>query len=447
MSGENVVMSEHDFALIEDTHRRATDKNPIIACAGLHRVRAFYGSSSVQLFFGKPELIATDPDYRGRGLVSQLIRQLVHPESEARGDTLQFIIGLPNFYRQYGYEYAISRYNPGKILNVDKIPKREQQQEEPYRLRRANRVDIPFLLRMSTKERVDPFAELGVVYGPEYWHYTVEVNTLENAKDRRFDGDRDTQIVVDARTGEDVGFTIVSHMKGLKLEALSLLEGKVFVADALYPILRGLIKNEKQRLEQKKVEETDPLVAENIKATGFPMAVGLPPMHPVCQLLKPVMEAPDTAPGYRLFARIADYVPFIRIVQPELETRLARSPMAGTTGRLQLDFYRLVEGNNARGLEIVFEKGKILEVQHWSPPSEERKVEEFLKHQKAGTIKPRIFEAAFAPLTFTTLALGDRNLEELQFSYGENTCANEKTRMLLNILFPKVLHHMDTGFW
>ncbi|GJJ68966.1 hypothetical protein EMPS_01312 [Entomortierella parvispora] len=448
MSGKNASMSEYDHAVVEDTQRRKQpgheNANPIVACAGLHRARAFYGC--VPLFFGKPELIATDVEYRGQGLVRRLMMEMIHPESDARGDALLFIAGLPNFYRQYGYEYAISRFNPGKIANVDKFPGVGKDQQEPYRLRRATQEDLPFLLKMSAKERVDPHTEMGLAYGPEYWQYTVCDNTPENAMDKRFDGDRDTQVVVDSATGEDVGFTIVSHIKGLKLEALSLMNEKVFIGEAIYPIVRALIANEKKLQERRKAEELDPVAAEKIQTSGYPFVINLPLTHPARQNLAPVLEAPDTAPGYRLYARIPDYAKLIKQVQPELERRLAQSPMAGITGRLQLDFYRVVEGSNAKGLEIVFQKGHIVEVQHWVMPSHEKQLELFLKNQKEGLPKTRIFAAAFAPLTFTTLITGDRSLEELQLSYGENTCADESTRMLLNSLFPKVLHHMDTSF-
>ena len=89
-------MTDRDFALVEDTKREA-GKNPIVACVSIHRVRAHYGS--VDLIFGKPELIASDPEYRSRGLVGRLLFEMIHPESEARGGALQFIPGIPHFYR------------------------------------------------------------------------------------------------------------------------------------------------------------------------------------------------------------------------------------------------------------------------------------------------------------------------------------------------------------
>ncbi|KAG0284340.1 hypothetical protein BGZ98_005958, partial [Dissophora globulifera] len=50
-------MSEFDYAVVEDI-KREEGKNPIVACVGLQRNLAYYGS--VKVYFGQPEIIATD---------------------------------------------------------------------------------------------------------------------------------------------------------------------------------------------------------------------------------------------------------------------------------------------------------------------------------------------------------------------------------------------------
>jgi predicted acetyltransferase len=57
--------------------------------------------SGIPLKAGQPELVGTDPAYRRMGLISQQFTEL-HRWSEAQGDDLQIIAGIPNFYRQYG---------------------------------------------------------------------------------------------------------------------------------------------------------------------------------------------------------------------------------------------------------------------------------------------------------------------------------------------------------
>lgn len=55
---------------------------------------------------GQVELVATDVAYEGRGLVRALMGW-AHERSAARGHLLQVMIGIPYFYRLFGYEYAI----------------------------------------------------------------------------------------------------------------------------------------------------------------------------------------------------------------------------------------------------------------------------------------------------------------------------------------------------
>nr|BFE78207.1 hypothetical protein GCM10020093_008080 [Planobispora longispora] len=60
----------------------------------------------VRLPAGQVELVATDREYEGRGLVRALMRW-AHERSAARGHVIQAMIGIPYFYRLFGYEYAV----------------------------------------------------------------------------------------------------------------------------------------------------------------------------------------------------------------------------------------------------------------------------------------------------------------------------------------------------
>ncbi|MEU3960093.1 GNAT family N-acetyltransferase [Streptomyces buecherae] len=60
----------------------------------------------VRLPAGQVELVATDRAYEGRGLVRALMGW-AHERSAARGHVIQVMIGIPYFYRLFGYEYAI----------------------------------------------------------------------------------------------------------------------------------------------------------------------------------------------------------------------------------------------------------------------------------------------------------------------------------------------------
>jgi predicted N-acetyltransferase YhbS len=69
----------------------------------LHETVAIGG---VEVPTGQVEMVATDPSYEGRGLVRRLMHE-AHRRSAARGDLLQVMVGIPYFYRQFGYSYAM----------------------------------------------------------------------------------------------------------------------------------------------------------------------------------------------------------------------------------------------------------------------------------------------------------------------------------------------------
>jgi len=55
---------------------------------------------------GQIELVATDRAYEHRGLIRALM-SWCHERSAARGHLAQVMVGIPNFYRQFGYSYGM----------------------------------------------------------------------------------------------------------------------------------------------------------------------------------------------------------------------------------------------------------------------------------------------------------------------------------------------------
>lgn len=326
---------------------------------------------------------------------------------------------------------------------MQSIPAPESGKTEPFLLRKATIEDLPYLISNSTKEQVHPFTQVGLHHGSEYWQWTIRDAPV--VARTRYDCDRDTRIVVDAATGMDVGFAVISHVYELALELFWLNE-TVIVEEAFYPILRQLVAIQKERLDLRKAQEEGMKDAKPINADTFHFVLHLHPCHPAKTLIMPILAPPEDGPGYRMYTRIYDYPRFIRTVTPELEKRLAHSSMAGTSGRLRLDFYRKVEGNQAKGLEIILENGKIVDAKDWANPGPESAVHEYLAWKSANNI-PAVYAAAFAPLTFNTLLMGERSFKELEWAYCETTVKDDASRTLLNILFPKVSQHIDLPFW
>ena len=90
---------ERDVTVVEDT---ATGR----IVSALFLIPQLWTYAGVTVKVGQPELIATHPDYRRRGLVRAQF-DVVHEWSRRAGHVWQFISGIPWYYRQFGYSYAI----------------------------------------------------------------------------------------------------------------------------------------------------------------------------------------------------------------------------------------------------------------------------------------------------------------------------------------------------
>lgn len=68
---------------------------------------------SVAIPAARIDFVATRASHRGRGHASSLVRELV-ADSDRRGDVIQLSDGLPYFYRQFGFGYALEA--PGMVV-------------------------------------------------------------------------------------------------------------------------------------------------------------------------------------------------------------------------------------------------------------------------------------------------------------------------------------------
>lgn len=278
-----------------------------------------------------------------------------------------------------------------------------------------------------------------------------------------------------------MGLVSMSHMFfGSTVEAFALDEGEgVYYVDVAHSALRQLLEFAKERQAQNAQALEDfkkssaPTKAEPTSATeeaaaaaaiiesapnppaSVSLTLSLHNNHPLIQFLGTKAQRLPTGanlPGFRIYTRINSYPLFLNTVRPELELRLAQNPAtAGTSCHLRLDFFRKVEGNTSKGLEIVIERGQLVKIHDWAKPSPEELFSEKQvwkkEEKKNGTKPPTVYYANFAPLTFTQLVTGKQSLEELIWLYGENSVRDDAARLVLNTLFPKVEHSMDIFDW
>ncbi len=100
----------------------------------------------VPLPAGQVELVATDPAYEGRGLVRALMAWC-HERSAARGDLVQVMVGIPYFYRQFGYEYAIP------IARALSATRPAPGSSEGLEVRRATMEDVGAMAALASGEQ------------------------------------------------------------------------------------------------------------------------------------------------------------------------------------------------------------------------------------------------------------------------------------------------------
>jgi hypothetical protein len=126
LSGRHPLIGPGDFALVEDTRQRTI----VSATCLLSQTWEYEG---IAFPVGRPEVVATAPDYRNRGLV-RAIFELIHARSAAQGHMAQGITGIPYYYRQFGYEFALD-LGGHRAVFFAAIPKLKAGATEPFRLR------------------------------------------------------------------------------------------------------------------------------------------------------------------------------------------------------------------------------------------------------------------------------------------------------------------------
>ena len=93
------------------------DGDRVVSTSVLLDHRARYGDVPLEL--GQIEYVATDPDYRRRGLIRAQF-EFLHGPSAALGHLLTIVTGIPYFYLRFGYGHGLQ--HPDRYRLVDRHP-------------------------------------------------------------------------------------------------------------------------------------------------------------------------------------------------------------------------------------------------------------------------------------------------------------------------------------
>jgi hypothetical protein len=387
MQGDHPLMGPQDFGMIEDTSKEG---NPVVACTCLWKHAWTY--EGIPFSVGRPEMVATDPAYRDRGLIRTLF-ELIHARSETEGDLVQAITGINYFYRQFGYEYALELENK-RVTSLALLPKARDGEPEPFTLREATRADIPVIAALYRQRRASSIVSESIT--DQQWLYEIETWKAHPELSHAFQ----FQVIVDA-AGQMVGFVTTDVRRWGNALGVWLLE-----------FIEGM-----------NLQTTVPSVLRALHTYGLTLDLGQPAAPPLSELsfalgsTHPLYDvfgedlARAREPPYAWYVRVKELPAFLRHLAPALERRLARSPIVGHTGEIKLDFYR-------GGLRLVFERGRLIGAEPWRVPL-------YASDASGG----------FPPLVFLQVLFGHRSIEALRQAYPD-VWVSDEARMVLRTLFP-----------
>ena len=236
---------------------------------------------------GQVELVATDPRYEGRGLVRALMRW-AHDRGTARGHLAQILIGIPYFYRQFGYQYAIELPRSRAVRTVPS-PGAE------YSVRPAGPGDLPAMadLQAGAQRGYD----LSMPHSPACWRWLV------------------------ARDG--------SHQLLVERAGVPVATGRLTAPDDDEVVLG-------------EIAATDPAAAYALVAhaagTGA-LKVKERPGTVGADALESCL-APPPRQAARYYLRVPEVAALLEHLRPVFAARLAASDLAGASGEVVVSFFR-----------------------------------------------------------------------------------------------------------
>ena len=369
-----------DVTVVEDT---ATGR----IMSALFLIAQVWSYAGVPTAVGQPELIGTHPDYRRRGLVRAQF-DVIHERSAASGHLWQYIGGIPWYYRQFGYSYALDLPpQPVWMLSGPDIP------VSGYTLRPATVDDVAFLARVEAAALNAPI--LSGLRGPGGWELEL----------RRRPGALPAHVVnIVEHEATPIGYLVHDHHPSrgdlLSVRAAELLPGLSWLdpTAAMLAHLRDWVGHE---------------------PGGRGVRFALPYDHPA---LRSASTRLGRGPGgpYGLYVRVPDIVAFLRAVSTVLDTRVAASAVEGFSGAASVDLY-------TESLRLTFNSGRLTSIE-------------------LGPTSVCESDVSLPADAFVQLILGNRRLDELERTMADCFINTDLGGALLDALFPPLqLYSWEMG--
>ncbi len=349
----------------------------------------WWSYAGTPLLVGRPELVATDPAYRRRGLIRAQF-DAIHRRGDSAGEMLQFITGIPWYYRQFGYDYALD-LAPHPTVRAGSTP---IVSDPRWSVRPATSDDIAFLAKIDS----------AIAARSSFFRCVRDEATWQLEMARRPGALLGCGVFVIEQleadsTPQPIGYAAHQNRawgSQLPLRAFELLPGQCWLGPT-----SAVIAHAQQ-------------AARDRSLAGVTLA--WPDEHPALRCAYTRL-APPFGANYALYVRVPDLPAFLHAIAPVLDRRLAASPATNYSGDLRLDFY-------IDGLTMSFKDGRLASVAPWRPDDDD-------DHGDAGM--PRD--------AFVHMLLGNRSVTELEGTVADCSVNTDVGGLLLDVLFPRMPLH------
>ncbi|MCI0475123.1 MAG: GNAT family N-acetyltransferase, partial [Anaerolineales bacterium] len=237
---------------------------------------------------GRPEVVATDPEYRNRGLVREQFKT-IHALSDAMGHLVQGITGISWYYRQFEYEYALD-LSGGRLCYLANVPMLKEGETESYRLRAMTRDDIPFAMQVYDRECTRSL--VACPRSESLWQYLLDDSPLARAYRMPFQ-------IIETTDGRAVGYCDCN--RDIWQEAIVVGEIAAAEGQSLRALMPTVLRWMKAHGEAESARQNKP-----VNAIQFAMGREHPVFDAIPELL------PKTRLVYSWYIRVPDVPRFIR---------------------------------------------------------------------------------------------------------------------------------------
>ncbi len=363
-----------DFFFVEE---EATGKMVSFLCL----IPLRWSFEGVELKVAELGCVGTLEEYRQRGFVRALNVRYEERLKEG-GYDLSVIEGIPYFYRQFGYEYALP-LGEECTIRLDQIPD-QKKGETPKKIavRPLTLKDIPQASHLFD-EAVSKFS-IHTIRDEDIWRYQEEQRMAAGVRFESYAVESDG--------------TMIGYFRLSKDKEVSILEASDLNYKGVLEVLRyakSMAKSEEKAPYVKIRQSSSSSFVEVAKYLGG-----------------------KVRPHYAFQIRIPDICRFLTKIKPVLERRIRDSVFRGLTATVKINLY-------TKALELQFVKGELQKV--------------------ISTKLLKEWDVGFHPLAFFKLLVGYKDREELSAQYHD-VIVNEKMHHIIDTVFPKTVSFIHSGY-